>query len=195
MTGRTLVAGSADMTVKPTTYADIHFRSRLEARWAVFFDELGIAWQYEIDQFDDGVTFYTPDFYLPDLDCFVEIKPRNVYDKKKIAMLAKQADVLVYVAFEFPHPELTIVKSAHCWYRGYGAWQAEKQDGPNIWVALPPDDEGISLQDLKGWDGVTWIDDDTCDISALRRDDSSLFSVIDAASLVARNYQFAETSS
>jgi hypothetical protein len=30
-----------------THYNGYHFRSRLEARWAVFFDECGIRYQYE----------------------------------------------------------------------------------------------------------------------------------------------------
>ena len=37
--------------VKPTKYAGILFRSRLEARWAVFFDALGISWEYEPETF------------------------------------------------------------------------------------------------------------------------------------------------
>jgi hypothetical protein len=50
---------------KPTQYAGITFRSRLEARWAVFFDALDIPWEYEPERFHltDGST-YTPDFRL-----------------------------------------------------------------------------------------------------------------------------------
>ena len=46
------------------------FRSRLEARWAVFFDALGIQWEYEPEGIvlSDG-THYLPDFYLPDFHC------------------------------------------------------------------------------------------------------------------------------
>ncbi len=35
--------------IKPieTRYAGCRFRSRLEARWTVFFDHLGIEWEYE----------------------------------------------------------------------------------------------------------------------------------------------------
>ena len=29
-------------------------RSRLEARWSVFFDALGLAWRYQIEGFDLG---------------------------------------------------------------------------------------------------------------------------------------------
>lgn len=69
-----------------TRYKGYRFRSRLEARWAVFFDALGIEWQYEPEGFilDDG-TMYLPDFYLPLFDCYAEVKPRlfseNEYNK------------------------------------------------------------------------------------------------------------------
>jgi hypothetical protein len=35
-----------------TLYRGYRFRSRLEARWAVFFDVAGVAWQYEPEGFD-----------------------------------------------------------------------------------------------------------------------------------------------
>lgn len=113
----------------PTTYKGVTFRSKLEARWAVFFDTLGIEWEYEpqgykigysyvdgqkrflmsngeIDYKDDvtevswrailerweekGITvieelpplgdldpaleWYLPDFWLPELKLWVEVK-------------------------------------------------------------------------------------------------------------------------
>lgn len=55
-----------------TRYAGCHFRSRLEARWAVFFDHLNIAWQYEPEGFVGcHGTPYLPDFYLPELRSWV----------------------------------------------------------------------------------------------------------------------------
>lgn len=48
-----------------TRYAGCHFRSRLEARWAVFFDQLEIEWQYEPQGFELPSGPYLPDFYLP----------------------------------------------------------------------------------------------------------------------------------
>lgn len=67
------------MKAIPTRYAGCHFRSRLEARWAVFFDTLGIAWNYEsegyeIDNPAGGTWQYLPDFYLPELRRWVEVK-------------------------------------------------------------------------------------------------------------------------
>lgn len=68
--------------VKPieTYYKGYRFRSRLEARWAVFFDALGIEWEYEKEgyEFEDG-TRYLPDFWIPENGFagggFFEVKP------------------------------------------------------------------------------------------------------------------------
>lgn len=55
------------MTIKPiqTTYKGYRFRSRVEARWAVFFDAMGWEWEYEVEGFEmpDG-TRYLPDFVV-----------------------------------------------------------------------------------------------------------------------------------
>lgn len=55
------------MTIKAieTLYHGCKFRSRLEARWAVFFGSLGARWQYEPQGFLlDGIP-YLPDFWIP----------------------------------------------------------------------------------------------------------------------------------
>jgi hypothetical protein len=57
-----------------TRYAGHRFRSRLEARWAVFFDHLDINWQYEPQGFKFGPYAYLPDFLLPDTRTWVEVK-------------------------------------------------------------------------------------------------------------------------
>jgi len=64
------------VTIAPleTRYHGCRFRSRLEARWAVFFDKLGIPWQYEPQGFQIGEETYLPDFYLPQSKTWVEVK-------------------------------------------------------------------------------------------------------------------------
>jgi hypothetical protein len=57
-----------------TRYNGYRFRSRLEARWAVFFDALGITYEYEKEGYDLGGIRYLPDFWLPEQKCWVEIK-------------------------------------------------------------------------------------------------------------------------
>lgn len=53
------------------------FRSRLEARWAVFFHTLGLNWEYEPEGFDLGDELYLPDFRVTtgSLVYWYEIKP------------------------------------------------------------------------------------------------------------------------
>lgn len=58
----------------PTWYRGVEFRSRLEARWAVFFDTLGLRWEYEKEGYDLNGLWYLPDFWIPKLDCWIEIK-------------------------------------------------------------------------------------------------------------------------
>jgi hypothetical protein len=62
-----------------TEYKGYLFRSRLEARWAVFFDACGISWEYEPEGLilSDG-TNYLPDFYLPGFHCFFEVKRKSI---------------------------------------------------------------------------------------------------------------------
>lgn len=62
-----------------TFYKGYKFRSRLEARWAVFFDALGLKWQYEVEGFNlsDG-RYYLPDFRVTsskELVYWYEVKP------------------------------------------------------------------------------------------------------------------------
>lgn len=66
-----------------TEYKGYLFRSRLEARWAVFFDACGVRWEYEPEGYvlPDG-QYYLPDFLLHGVegraagDLFVEVKGR-----------------------------------------------------------------------------------------------------------------------
>lgn len=58
-----------------TEYKGILYRSRTEARWAVFMDKAGVPFHYEMEGFDlgDGIR-YLPDFFLPNQDAWLEIK-------------------------------------------------------------------------------------------------------------------------
>ena len=58
-----------------TQYKGYRFRSRTEARWAVFFDALGVKWEYENEGYDLGEAgWYLPDFWLPDMGIWAEVK-------------------------------------------------------------------------------------------------------------------------
>lgn len=79
-----------------TVYNGRKFRSRLEARWAVFFDAVGIKYEHEPEGFKfvagKKVICYLPDFYLPDFDLYVEIKATREKDDGKAELFALCSD-------------------------------------------------------------------------------------------------------
>jgi hypothetical protein len=70
----------------PRTYAGVRFRSTLEADWAYNLDLLSISWQYEPEgvQLPSG-SCYRPDFYLPSISTWLEIKGPHDERVEKIA--------------------------------------------------------------------------------------------------------------
>lgn len=67
-----------------TNYNGILFRSRLEARWAMFFDLIQARWNYEPEGFTNGDDSYLPDFVLYNValrdessPLYIEIKPES----------------------------------------------------------------------------------------------------------------------
>jgi hypothetical protein len=73
-----------------TPYDGNLYASLLEARWAVFFDNAGIPFEYEYVGYklgELGKTWYLPDFWLPEQQVWVEVKPHSDFvgrDIKKI---------------------------------------------------------------------------------------------------------------
>lgn len=80
----------------PTRYAGCHFRSRLEARWAVFFDALGIRWEFEPEGFTGCLgEGYLPDFWLDlgaDEHLSGALRERGLYAEVKPTQRALHAD-------------------------------------------------------------------------------------------------------
>lgn len=102
------------MTISPipTRYAGCHFRSRTESRWAVFLDHLSITWKYEDQGFQlPSGRRYLPDFVLPDLKIFLEIKGAEPTDTElnKVREFAVAAHAYGYVTLllvgGIPRPE------------------------------------------------------------------------------------------
>lgn len=87
--------------IKPieTIYNGYKFRSRLEARWAIFFDELGIKYEYEPEGYElSSYEKYLPDFFLPDFNggMFCEVKPSGG-DFSKAMRFSKDGGVSLWL--------------------------------------------------------------------------------------------------
>lgn len=66
-----------DTPAKSTFYNGNRFSSRLEARWAVYFDELGVSYNYGPEWFELPNYNYLPDFWIyddPETCFWLEIK-------------------------------------------------------------------------------------------------------------------------
>lgn len=63
---------------KDTFYKGNYFRSRLETRWAVYFDLLGVKYEYEPQGFEFNNKYsYLPDFKLTNSELYIEVKNEN----------------------------------------------------------------------------------------------------------------------
>lgn len=78
------------MTIKPieTLYRGHYFRSKAEARFAVFLDCLGVKWDYEPQGFDLGNGLkYLPDFKIYNVEIWDENRDKCNYDTYTPKML------------------------------------------------------------------------------------------------------------
>jgi hypothetical protein len=104
--------GGSVTTIKaiPTRYKGVQYRSRLEAKWAAFFDNIG--WQYTYEPFDLGG--YIPDFLIHGNHPFlIEVKPAVTLDDyrapiSKIERADSPYDVLIVGVTARPHPGLLL---------------------------------------------------------------------------------------
>jgi hypothetical protein len=83
-----------DIAPIETVYKGYRFRSRLEARWAVFFETCGKDWSYEPEGFDLGdLGYYLPDFLVQykNTPTWIEIKPKIYNFALSMLALAKMA--------------------------------------------------------------------------------------------------------
>jgi hypothetical protein len=115
-----------------TFFHGYRFRSRLEARWAVFFLYLNIPYEYEPEGFNLGEAgYYLPDFWLPQQECWVEIKPGRPSDEETARL------------------EALVNTSGH---RGYIFYGAVPYPDPSE----QHDPESAHYLDTYGWDCTHW---------------------------------------
>ena len=107
----------------PTYYKGTEFRSRTEARWAVFLDELGIEWQFEAEGYDLLHGYYLPDFWLPQIDAFLEVKPGSEFDDSRICDLVAMTGKNLYLTFGAPGSSSPVYLDDHMPAVGLIAYQ------------------------------------------------------------------------
>jgi len=144
--------------IKPieTIYKGRRFRSRLEARWAVYFDVVGIKWEYEKEGYNlgDGI-FYLPDFWLPQASMWAEVKGRELteIEIEKIKRLVNGTDYPCLVLVGPPEIKVYYATLPEEWedgflndfaltnYHGY-------LDDENRFYSCPGSDEDCGFPDV-----------------------------------------------
>lgn len=150
-----------------THYGEYYFRSRLEARWAYFFDICKITYYYESEGFKDDGNMYLPDFHLPDTyfmgryGLFAEIKNPNYVVGKEYLWFTQP--LVVFTGL----PQRNIYRNVDRGsYNGGFELYPEIDDHQVIWLCGKCGKsmityESLSLNKCVGCDGV-------CDINLLQ---------------------------
>ena len=128
-----------DAVLKPieTRYKGYRFRSRLEARWGVFFDAFGgpapgvawVEWEYEKEGYDLGAHGrYLPDFWLPKHRVRIEIKGQHPHEdeveKARLLVEATGSPAVIFHGLPGQHAGVASAADISDSSGGYGDWSA-----------------------------------------------------------------------
>lgn len=159
----TLTTNSALRTAD-AQYNGVLFRSRLEARWAVFLDRLHLRWQYEPEAFilPDG-TPYAPTFLIhtPQNERrWICIKPAGVDSDPQFTAFKKAAEAgPIWPTLASGSP-LDWIQSGHTFCPRCGTPHSSRFDGPEDFNCQPCDAEtppgGGNPPETNGVKAITW---------------------------------------
>lgn len=143
-----------------TQYNGYHFRSRLEARWAVFFEAINLAYLYEPEGFEDEEknVRYLPDFHFhsglrilgdsePNYNVRVEIKPSleiSDVEREKIATFLKETDDYILLIGGDPSLKTQmrlLRKDGAVWEVPFVGWTQYSDDSFGL---VEVDEDGVS---------------------------------------------------
>lgn len=142
----------------------IKFRSKTEARWALFFKECGIRYEYEKEGYKlGGGSWYLPDFWLSDLGRWFEVKGATPSQREinKCHALACETQSEVLLAAGSPDPEAEQITRIYYTFDFFCADKHWRKYRDKNWRALSPTDEweeGWQFADDALTEGIFWLD-------------------------------------
>ena len=159
-----------DIKAIETEYKGYRFRSRLEARWAIFFDACNMEWEYEPEGYDCNGIKYLPDFLVHDvyyrrdylIDLYIEVKG-SLQDKdlRKIEAFGENVSPILVVG-QIPYLECyksvhTLDMGSHYTY-GVNFVTNEKEDEIYNFCFIDGDCYGAEFELWKGKLGLVGAD-------------------------------------
>jgi hypothetical protein len=142
----------------------VQFRSKTEARWAAFFKACGIRYEYEKEGYDlGGGICYLPDFWLPALDRWFEVKGKEPTreELEKCQALAFETEKEVLLAVGSPDPETEQIIRIYPTFDFFCADKDWRKYRETNWRAMSPTDEweeGWQFADDDFREGIFWLD-------------------------------------
>lgn len=146
---------SDEMKPIETRFDGHRFRSRAEARWAVLFKAIGFAYEYEKEGFDLAGEWYLPDFFLPDVGLWLEVKGEAPNDREiELARrLAAGSGKTVLIAVGAPkggHGQIIVVNNDGV--AGGHALLADRRNEREYWIFNQRTFGGFSIGPERGPD-------------------------------------------
>lgn len=138
--GRGSVLGTYMISGKACLYHGVQFRSHLEVRWAIFFDRLEAKWEYEPRLFQTPLGGYLPDFYLPKLKAWVEVKPFEPTTEQLQKLASVKVQTGERALFMCGEPGKWLGKHAI----GKYVDGVDYRGRPDLWTEILSEDECIS---------------------------------------------------
>ena len=133
--------------VAETIFDGHRFRSRLEARWAVFFKTLGIIYEYQREAFELPSGWFLPAFWLPVEKCWIHIAPTgsSKFSEPCHELSSRSGEQVLYVV-------------GNPWQMGY-CIQVYSVRSPETTFDTPYNEDAVFAEDRKA-DRCLWISGD-----------------------------------
>lgn len=134
----------------PTEYNGVTYRSRLEARWAVFFDALELRFIHEREGFQLRSAWYVPDFWLPKLSTWIEIKPYRPSDPERMLCeeLCESTEQRVACFYADPGSWLDDLESNDPGFDSGIIWKPGGETFTSAWWCICPQCSRIGIEYL-----------------------------------------------
>lgn len=116
----------------------IKYRSRTEARWAAYFDDCGIAFEYEPEGYDLDGEYYVPDFLLRYSGVFFEVKGERPNERERRVATALAFVTLKPVVIASGNPRHDVELSAVFPPVGWKRAELSHDNGSSgVWLGVP----------------------------------------------------------
>lgn len=148
-----------DRAGKETNFNGTLYRSQTEARWAVFFDTLGVRFSYEPHTIDlSSGEKYLPDFFIDDFKAYFEVKPSNEKIVTEECVKARQlaADrpgARVWLSIGGPAPKTPNVLPLDQWSQDISIEEILKRPENRYWFHEDRRDERVYWLHAEGAHG------------------------------------------